>query len=143
MSRTTNDWIAKAGNAMASAVARTRRSQGKLRIEDSAREQAVDVVVEREEGQAEKQREPETLSDLHGPFRDGTSLHNFGEIIHQVPPIQQGNRQQVEHAEAHAHERQEAEVADPAELRRLPGVIRDRDRTGEVFPRYVAGDHAT
>src|SRR4051812_750923 len=101
MSRITKGWIASAGNATASAVAATRRNHTNPVIRNSAREQAVDVVVEGEEGEPQQNREPEALPDFHGLLRDRAALHDFGEIIHQVTPIQQGNREQVEHAEAY------------------------------------------
>src|SRR5476649_1386004 len=75
------------------------------RFKGSASEQAIEVVVEREEGEPEEQRHAEALPYFHRPFRHRTSLHDFGEIIHQVTPIQQGNRQEIEHPEAHAHQR--------------------------------------
>src|ERR1700682_4747856 len=118
MSRMVKGSIARAGSATASVQKRSMRANNSgKRIKGSAGEQSIDVVVEREERESEQECQAESLSDLHGPLGDGTSLRDFGEIIHQVPSVQQGNRQQVEHAEADAHEREEAEVGDPAELR--------------------------
>src|SRR5690348_9652995 len=102
MSLMTKGSIASAGTAMAAAHAmRRRRRRLRGRVKGSAREEAVDVVVEGEHGEAEKEREAEALADLHHAFRDGAPLHDFGEIIHQVSSIQQRNRQQIEDAEAH------------------------------------------
>src|SRR5512143_1221304 len=90
MSLMTNGSIAKtelaASNRARKASRIARASDARGRFKDSAREQAIDVVVEREERESEQERETETLSDFHRALRDGTSLHDFGEIIHQVPP---------------------------------------------------------
>src|SRR3954471_20638004 len=110
MSLITKGSSASAGTAMAAANAmRRRRRKVRRRVKWSAREEAVDVVVEGEDGEPEKEREPEALADFHRALRHGTSLHDFREIIHQVTSIQQGNRKEVQHAEAHAHEGEEAE----------------------------------
>src|SRR5450631_4445369 len=52
------------------------------RFKGSASEQAIEVVVEGEEGEPEEQRDAEALANFHRPFRHRTSLHDFGEIIH-------------------------------------------------------------
>src|SRR5258706_16268665 len=111
MSRMMKGWMARTGSAAARKQARRKRFKA------SAGEQSIEVVVEREERKPEQQCESQPLPDLHRPLGNGTSLHDLGEIIHQVPPIEQRNGQQVEHAEAYAHEREEAEVGDPADLR--------------------------
>src|SRR5689334_22443921 len=122
---------ANSGRARASAPPRDARGCFKS---SSAGEQAVDVVVEREEGESQEESEAQALPDLHRPFRDRSSLHDFGEIIHQVPPIQQGNREEVEHAEAHAHQGEEPQRGHPSQPRRLAGIVGDRDGPREVFP---------
>src|SRR6187402_1355187 len=111
MSRMVNGWIARTGSATARSQAR------KKRFKDSAGEESVEVVVEREEREPQQQGKTQSLADLHGLFGHGTALHDFGEIIHQVTPIQQGNREEIEHSEAHAHQREEAKPRDPAQLR--------------------------
>src|SRR4029079_6605317 len=109
MSRMTKGWMARDARGTRSATARRRRWKMRRRLKASAGEQAIQVVVEGEEGEAQEQREPETLPDFHDTFGDRPAHDDFGEIIHQVPPIQQRNGQQVQHAEAHAHEGEEAE----------------------------------
>src|SRR5258705_4105231 len=112
MSLMTKGSMASAGSAAAAAAQARRRRRSianalgtvtRGRFNGSAREQAVEIVVEGEEGKSEKQSEAESLSDFHRFLGDRRSLHDFGEIIHQVTPIQQGNRQEIQHAEAHAH----------------------------------------
>src|SRR5258707_6523333 len=103
MSLMTKGSMASAGSAAAAAQARRRRRSianalGTLtrrRFNGSAREQAVEIVVEGEEGEPEKKCQAETLSDFHRLFGHRRSLHDFGEIIHQVNPIQQRNRQEI------------------------------------------------
>src|SRR5688500_20339983 len=112
MSRMVKGWMARTGSATASHQAR------KKRFKESAGEESVQVVVEREEGESEQERQAQPLPDLHRLLGHRASLHDFGEIIHQVTPIQQRYRKEIEHSEAHAHEREEPEPGDPAELRR-------------------------
>src|SRR5687767_9175910 len=143
MSRMTNGWIASAGKLATSAAAIARRRLTmRERFKDSAGEQTIEVVVEGEEGKSHEQRETQALPDLHGPFGDGTAFHDFGEIIHQVPSIEQRYGQEIEHAEAHAHEGEEAQIGDPAELRGLSRVVGDGDRAREILPRDVPHHHA-
>src|ERR1700741_3710128 len=87
MSRMVNGWIATAGSGRTSARSQARRESNDREIKISAGEQAIEVVVEREEREAEQQREPETLADLHRLCGDRAALHDFGEIIHHVPSI--------------------------------------------------------
>src|SRR5258706_1990084 len=144
MSLMTNESKASAGREAVSAQAAARRrpgNRGRFK-KDSAREQAIDVVVEGKERKGQEQREPESLPDLHRPFGNGAALHDFGEIIHQVSSIQQRNREEIQDTQAHAHEREEAQPRDPARQRRLPRIVGDRDGTGEVLPRNVADDHS-
>src|SRR5690349_17575397 len=120
MSRTVKGWMARAGSATARMQAKRKRFRA------SAGEESVYVVVEREEGEPEEKCQAQPLSDFHGLLRNRTALHDLGEIIHQVPPIEERNGQQVEHAQAHAHEGEEAQVGDPSQLRGLARVVRDR-----------------
>jgi hypothetical protein len=50
-----------------------------------------------------------------------------------MPPVQQRNRQQVEHAEADADEREIADEYERSRLRGLSGEVRHRDRTADVL----------
>src|SRR5262245_33635224 len=89
MSRMVKGWMARTGSATARTAAR------KKRFKESAGEESIEVVVEREEGEAQQQCESKPLADLHGPLGHRATLHDFGQIIHQVPPVQQGNREQI------------------------------------------------
>src|SRR5262245_55896497 len=83
----------------------------------SAADQAVDVVVESKSHQREQQRHTDVLTDLDGPVRNRATFENLEHIVHQVPAIQQRDRQQIEHAEADADQRQEQQVRGRAALR--------------------------
>src|SRR5512135_335400 len=90
MSLTTKGSKASAGTAMAAAHAMTRRRRRmRGRVKGSAGEEAVDVVVEGEDRESHEEREAEALPDLHRTIRHRAALHDFGEIIHQVPAVQQ------------------------------------------------------
>src|SRR5689334_18340002 len=67
MSRITNGSNASAGRAAVSAAATAMRRPGNRELfkRYSAREQAIDVVVEGEEREGQQQRETETLPDFH------------------------------------------------------------------------------
>src|SRR5258706_8233706 len=92
MSRMTNGWMASDGKEAASASRKARR-ENKLRacFKISAGEQSIEGVVEGEEGEAEEHREAETLAHLHHALRDRAALHDFGEILHQGPSIEDRN----------------------------------------------------
>src|SRR3954468_24550839 len=95
MSRMTKGSKASAGRDAVSAHAIARRrpeNRGRFKL-DSAREQAIDVVVESEKRECQQQRETESLPDFHRPVGYRAALHDFGKIIHQVPPIEERNRQ--------------------------------------------------
>ena len=76
--------------------------------------EAVQVVVEGEHHHDQQQREADALAELHRALGDRAALDDFDRVIHQVPAVEQRNRQQVEHAQADADEGEEAEVGDPA-----------------------------
>src|SRR4051812_33279413 len=115
--------IARTGSALASAHATRRRRPGlRERFKFSAGEESIDVVVEGENGEAQEECQPHALPDLHRSLGDGTPLQDFREIIHEMPAIQQRNGQEIQHAEAHAHESEKHERGHPAELRRLARV---------------------
>src|SRR2546421_4136046 len=82
----------------------------------STGEYSVYVVVEREGHHHQQQREPHALAELHRALGHRLALDDFDRIIHQVPAIEQRDRQQIQHAEADADEREESQVRDPAEL---------------------------
>src|SRR5205809_4029505 len=65
MSRIVKGWIARAGSAA------SRRTARKRRFKESAGEQSVEIVIEREEREPEEERQAKALADLHRPFRDG------------------------------------------------------------------------
>ena len=56
--------------------------------------------------------------------------------------IEHRQREQVQHSQADAHNRQEAQVVRQSELCRLPCVIGNGQRTAEVFQRCLADQHA-
>src|SRR5258706_2623858 len=85
----------------------------------SAGEYSVQIVVERKGHHDQQQREAHALPELHRALGYGLALDDFDRIIHQVPAVEQRDRQQVQHAEADADEREKSQVRDPAELRRL------------------------
>ena len=82
------------------------------------------VIEKRQRHQHGQHRHADALADLERAVGDGTALDNLGEIIQQMSPIQQRNRQQVEHAEADADEREIADEHEHARLRRLSRVSR-------------------
>src|SRR5258708_17096861 len=112
MSLMTKGSKASAGRAAANTQARRRRRRGiaeapapintRSRFKRSAGEQSIQVVVEGEEGESQQERHAEALSDFHRPLGHGTSRNDFGEIIHQVPSVQQRYRQNIEHGPGHA-----------------------------------------
>src|SRR5437867_1573634 len=69
-------------------------------------EQTGKVIEKRQRHQYRKHGHADSLADLEGAVGNGTALDEFGEIIQQMPPIQQRNRQQVEHAETDADQRE-------------------------------------
>ena len=73
---------------------------------------------------------------------DRPPRHTLEKIIHQVSAIEHRQRQQVQHAEAHADQGEKAEVVGQAELHRLAGVVGDRQRAAEVLQRGLADQHA-
>ena len=106
-----------------------------------ARQQPVDVVIDGEDHQAQQQRHADPLPHLHCAIRQRAALQHFGEIIQQVPPIEDRDGQQIEHAEADGNECDEAHVRQPSQLRRLPRVVGDGDRPGQVFPGHLPHQH--
>src|SRR6266550_6223760 len=121
MSRTVNGSNAKAPAACMAAhsaisSARTTRSRGGamacMVLERLVRcglrpsEQAGDVI---EQGKGHEHCEhghADALTDFERAIGYRAALENFGEIIQQMPTVQERHRQQVEHAEADADERE-------------------------------------
>src|SRR5206468_5953624 len=103
----------------------------------SAGQQAIEVVVESEGHHDQKQRKTDTLPELHRALGNRPAFDDLDRIVHQVPAVEQRNRQQVQHAKADADEREESEIRDPAHLRRLAGEIGDRseEHTSELQSR--------
>src|SRR4051812_45675940 len=54
----------------------------------SAIKQPGDIVIKRESHEHEQYSHADLLTHLHGLCRHRTSLSNFNNIIHQMPPIQ-------------------------------------------------------
>ena len=71
---------------------------------------------------------PPPLQAVHPDVGDATPRHTLPKIIHQVPPIEDRQRQQVQHPEAHADEGQEQDVRGQAEAGGFAGVIGDGQR---------------
>ena len=59
--------------------------------------------------------QPRRAAAARATLGDRTSRHGLEKIIHQVSAIEDRQRQQVEHAEAHADQREKAEVVREAE----------------------------
>src|SRR5688572_26405166 len=130
MSFTTNGWKPCAPAPVATAARHSANTAAIAPVRSiSAGEQAIQVVVESKCHHYEKQRQANALPELHRALGNGPAFHNLDRIIQQVSAIEQRDGQQVEHAEADADEREEREVRDPSELRRLPGEVGDRDRS--------------
>src|SRR4051812_23408100 len=137
-----NDW-ACATATMASVHAATTAAR-RLRIincEPSTGNQAIQIVIESEGHHYKQQRKTHALSEFHETLGHWPPLGNLDRIVHQVSAIEQRNRQQIQHAETDADERKESEIGNPAEARRLSGVVGDGDRSREMTPRHFADQH--
>src|SRR3569832_108402 len=104
--------------------------------------EACDVVEQRDRHHEQQHRDPATLQALHPRFGDAPPRDGLPKIIHQVPSIQDRERQQVQHAEAHRNECEEHEVLREPEARRLARVVGDGERPRQVLDRRFADHHA-
>src|SRR5260221_6787457 len=103
-------------------------------------EQSGKIIEECEGHQYGERRNADALADLECVVGDGTAFDDFGEIIQQMPTIQQRNRQQVEHAQADADQGQVADEDECARLRGLAREVGQRQRPADVAQRRVAGE---
>src|SRR5512141_3139015 len=106
--------VASGCNRRARAPATFRAAGGMARRRCS--EQTGEVIEKRQRHHDSEHGHADSLADLEGAVGNGTALDEFREIIQQMPAIQQRNRQQVEHAETDADQR---EIANEDEQARL------------------------
>src|SRR5207253_5889988 len=83
--------------------------------ESSTGKQAIQIVIESESHHHQQQRKTDALSELHEALGDRPPLDDLDRIVHQVSAVEQRDRQQIQHAEADADQREEGEVRHPAE----------------------------
>src|SRR3954471_17803834 len=107
----------------------------------SAAQETIEVVVEGESHHDQQQRKTHALPELHRALGHGPAFYKFDRIVHEMPAIEQRDRQQVEHAQTDADERKECEVISESHLRRLTGEIRNGHRPGDVLPRDLPYHH--
>src|SRR5262245_10011338 len=108
MSLMVNGWNACAP-AGAAAASRSAASTAATQWRISNRSRANQVVVEGQNHYCQQQREADALAELHRALGNRSALENFDQIVHQVSAVEQRNRQQVEHAEADAEQREQRE----------------------------------
>src|SRR3569832_131786 len=104
--------------------------------------QARDVVEQLDRHHEQQHRDPATLQALHPGLGDAPARDGLPKIIHQVPPIQDRERQQVQHTEAHGNEGEEHEVLREPEARRLARVVGDGEGARQILYRRFTDDHA-
>ena len=104
-------------------------------------QQAGHVVVESQGHHHQHDGHPAALQPFQPPLGDRPSRHCLEKIIHQVPPIEDRQRKQVQHPEADADDREQPEVIREAEADRLTCDIGDRQRPAEVLQRGLADQH--
>src|SRR5438105_7571918 len=110
MVKGSNAWADRASSIANRAARNAARNSLVIERRLLSRELAVDVVVERKDHQEQEHGEAESLAQLHHALRYGAALHNLDDVVQQVPPVQQRNGQQIQHAQADADEREEGDV---------------------------------
>src|SRR5262245_5498858 len=93
-------WAWAAGTASTAGMA----AQMVRRIIDNSAEQPRKIVVERKAHQHEQQHDADLLADRLCPLRQRTALRELGELIDDLPAVEDRDRQQVQHEKAHAHD---------------------------------------
>src|SRR6185369_647451 len=101
-----------------------------------------DVVEQRDRHHRQQHCHAPTLQAFHPGVGDALARNGLPKIIHQVPSVQDRQRQQVQHPEAHADQGQEHQVLGQAQAGRFARVVGDRQRPAQVFQRRFADDHA-
>src|SRR5512144_1662919 len=128
-------WTEK-GRSPAAKAATSARSTPRRRAPPRS-EQPGEVIEKRQRHQHRQHRDADALADLEGAIGNGTTLQQFDEIIQQMPPIQKGNGQKVQYAEADADESEVADERERAGLRRLPREVGHRERSADVLERRL------
>src|SRR3954470_2752165 len=161
MSRTVKGSTAQAFAASARpATAETVRTRKRLKCffidsgeraggEDRRRQSTVvlseepgDVVEQGDRHHHQQHRHATALQALHPRVGDAPARDGLPKIIHQVPTVQDGQRQQVQHAEAHADQSEEQQVLRQPQAGGLARVIGDREGAAQVLHRGFADHHA-
>src|SRR5690606_16606392 len=83
-----------------------------------------------------------TLEAFEPDVRYRSPRDTFPKIIHQVPPIEDGQGQQVQHTQADADQCQEHDVLGDAHAGRLARIFGDGQRPAQVPDRGLSDDHA-
>src|ERR1041385_2107857 len=106
-------------------------------------EEADDIVRNREH----HDREDEQHADLGQPQaklrRERPAANPFRDEKHRVPAVEHGNRQEVEHRQAHGEKREKPEKHDETEPRRLTRHARDGNRAADLFDRCASRDESS
>src|SRR5581483_4870324 len=105
-------------------------------VSASAREQAVQVVVEREAHERDQEEHPDLLGDLALADLERAAEHLLDSHEEEVAAVEDRNRKQVQHAEVDAEKRHEAEERRQALVRLLARELHDEERPAEVRGRH-------
>src|SRR5688500_10671878 len=101
------------------------------RIGDGSTEQTREVVVEGEAHQYQEQHQADLLADGLRTLGQRAALGEFRELEDDLPAVEDRNREQIQHEQAHAHYRQERKERERALAQREAGVLRDVDRPAQ------------
>src|SRR3990167_7160093 len=116
MSRTVKGSAAQAGKAASSAVATAERVRPRRPVliflmgEVRSASQAGHIIEQGDGHEGQKYRDTSALQALHPDVGNAASSHTLPKIIHQVPSVQDGQRQQVEHPQTDADQSEKQEV---------------------------------
>src|SRR5205085_2496366 len=98
-----------------------------------------DVVEQGDRHHHQQHRHATALQALHPGLGDAPARDGLPKIIHQVPTVQDGQREQVQHAETHADQGQEQQVLGQAEAGRRVRCPTGRRCRGRPAPGRGSG----
>src|SRR5690606_4646072 len=91
------------------------------------------VVEQGEDHQGHHQCKAESKSDFLHTHTEGFPPHSFDQIIHQVPAVEHGDRQQVKNADIERQQGHEVDERNDAQRRHFARNLGDLDRATQLL----------
>src|ERR671911_87097 len=116
-------------------VAKTARGcmQDRRCVRNSSMELAHDVVEQRDAHEQHQKRKTDLLAEHLRPLGERGAFEPFGQLKHDLPAVENRDREKVQEAETQRDQYQKTEERSDAASCGFAGEFRDGERAAEIF----------